>query len=141
MTVRKLQAGMEKLRGDGSERVQGTRWTQNSSKDSGATRRMTQRMTGPDWGFCVMPAVNGRYSGKADWNWPLSPCMGCKGKRQLERVQLKSDHVGWGGGKEDPLLMDGTVMGTFSKQRNMSVFSESIVGHTESSWIPGVGSQ
>lgn len=88
-----------------------------------------------------MPAVNGRYSGKADWNWPLSPCMGCKGKRQLERVQLKSDHVGWGGGKEDPLLMDGTVMGTFSKQRNMSVFFESIVGHTESSWIPGVGAQ
>lgn len=102
---------------------------------------MTQRMTGPDWEFCVMPAVDGRYSGKADWNWPLSPCMGCKGKSQLERVQLKSDRVGWGGGKKDPQLMDVTVMGTFSKQRNMSVFSESIVGHTESSWIPGVGAQ
>lgn len=71
----------------------------------------------------------------------LSPCMGCKGKSQLEHVQLKSDRVGYGGGNEDPLLMDVTVIGTFSKQRNISVFSESIVGHTESSWIPGVGAQ
>lgn len=67
--------------------------------------------------------------------------MGRKGKGQLERVQLKSDPVEGEGGKEDALLVELTVMGVFSKQRDMSVFSGSIVGHLKSSWIPEAGAQ
>lgn len=52
---------MEKLKENGSGRVQGTRRTQNSSKDSGATKGDGARL-----GFCVTPAAEGRWLGKTD---------------------------------------------------------------------------